>query len=253
MAFAVPEQIKEELALKATHALVFHESGGGNTYDRGKASLITRHPVHQSPEGPVIGAGSLLSLTDQEILRDILNNNTEAGSVLLPANMLVSSSRRLVWHVPAAVRTMYLNINTRIKRLKVPWPALVMRVDSGTLYVAALSASSRPNDKTKLYRAPLANVYHDGRVCTGDADIPGGWRIAHMKSWESVIFDTAYSHINNPVTLRLGGSGNNQVNDAQHFAFWRQLALENASRFPTKALYPMNMTLRGWLADGRDR
>ncbi len=252
MTFVIPKQEKA-ISLKATHALVFHQGSpnGQNRFE--KTALITTHPVLHTSNGPVIGAGSLLSLSDQEILRDILTNNTEAVSSLLPGNVLVSSARRLVWYLPGTVRAMYINLGNRTKRLMVPWPTLVIRVDSGKLSVAALAASKRPEAKTRLYHAPLANTYVDGSVCTGGADIPGGWSFAHVGAWEKVLYDSAFSHVNQPMTLNLGKKA--CVTDSEHFAFWQHLAVKRVKKvwkFPSKALVPMGCTLWQWLSREND-
>lgn len=253
MTFIVPEAVKP-ISLKATHALVFHQGSASQQNRFEKTALITRHPVLYTSSGPVIGAGSMLSLSDQEILRDILNNNTDPESSLLPENVLVSTARRLAWYVPGAVRAMYISFNSRTKRLMVPWPTLVIRVDSGKLSVAALAASKRPEAKTRLYHAPIANTYDDGSVCTGGADIPGGWRLAHVRAWEKVLYDTAFSHVNQPMTLNLGKKDG--VTDSVHFAFWRHLASKKETKvwkFPVKALVPMKCTLGQWLSRENDR
>lgn len=238
----------EEACFGPKHALVIHQDSASGQWCSGKATLITSHPVQQTDDGPVIGAGSLLSLADYEVLRDILINSTESRPCLLPPNLLYQSARRLVWYVTGRVAPMFLRIGSRLQKIQVPWPTLLFSVESRRLSVAALAGTTRPREDTPLFHAPIANVYARGEVCTGNAELPASWGVRDMAGWEAAIYSSAFTHINAPHTLRLPGV--KTVDNKAHFAFWRELARKKSTRFPRKHLQPMKRTLGSWLRDG---
>jgi PRTRC genetic system protein B len=246
MTFAVPTNTSA-MRFVATHALVIHQISEEGHLSADRCSYITSHRVHQTEQAPVIGAGSLLSLSDQELLREVLTTNTEGESSLLPPNVLCTSARRLVWFVSGQTRPMLVRQGERLRRWQVPWPTLLYKVDNGKLSIAALSTSRRPKERTPLYHAPLANTYEDGAVCTGSAELPRGWQVSQMAAWESVIVNTAFTHVNQRHTLRLDTRKRKDVDNKAHFSFWHRLAEQKVERFPVKALVPMKRTLKEWI------
>lgn len=240
----------------ATHALVFHEMGGASSsHVRGRAAVITSHPVSVGQEGPLIGPGQMLSLDDESRLLSVLTRNTASDFVILPESVLAVGAGRLLWFIPGHVHTMLVRATGKIRRLTVPWPTLVVDAAHDEMRIAALAAVSRPTHDSPIFHAPLANVYHDSRVCTGTADVPDGCSVADIPAWESVILDTAFSHVNQEHTLRLPADGGSSpvdgvIDDGRHFAFWSELHKAGATQFPVESLVPMNITLHEWIDGG---
>jgi len=233
---------------RPVHALVFHHAGadpGRYSYNDGTA-YITSHPVIESATGPVLGAGALLSVADQEQMLGVFAANTARAIQILPENVLYASARRLVWYVPGRVRVMLFRTGDHLKRLNVPWPTLVLSVTDRRLSVAALASPTRPHGNSPIYHAPLGNVHREGGLCTGSADLPEGVAVSDMAGWEAVVFDTAFSHVNQGHTLKLGTS-TQEVDDAAHLRFWKALAKSKAKRFPTRALVRRGARLGRWL------
>lgn len=248
MTFAV-EHNAATANLILTHALMFHQETGSEPYSTGMAAVyITSHAIHSTNNGPRVGAGHALSLSDQEALCEILMRNTQSKSLLLPANVLAAGASCLTWYVAGKSRVMYVQIGKRLQRWTVPWPTLVFKVTPKGIGVAALSSDKRPDGDTLLFHAPLANVYNDGRVCTGGAVLPPEYGVGAMPQWETVIFNTGFSHVNHEFTLRLAGKKKDDpVSDGDHFSFWKNLAKAKHKAFPVKMLVPMNVSLEEWL------
>ncbi|MCX7096348.1 MAG: hypothetical protein NTV43_00400 [Methylococcales bacterium] len=98
----------------------------------------------------------------------------------------------------------------------------------GKLAIAALKTNGRASAKTTLYQAPLMNVYASGNVCTGSAALPDECGIDQIGAWESVMFDSAFSHVNNPTTLAL--------------------AKRKADKFPNETLNPLRQGIEDFIA-----
>jgi len=150
---------------------------------------------------------------------------------------------------------MWFNSGGKGFKLDVPWPALVVGVNDRKMSVAALAGSRRPTAKARLYHAPLMNVFAGGAVCTGNADLPESCGPASMASWEGVLTDTAFSHVNHADTLLLPARKSNKgVDNKAHLAFWRGLEKRNAQAFPKESLAPLGLTLGAFIervANGR--
>jgi PRTRC genetic system protein B len=234
----------------ATHALVFHELLGPSV--RGRAAVITSHPVSVGHDGPLIGPGQALSVDDESRLLSILTRNTASHFAILPETVLAVGADRVLWFIPGKVRTMIVRATGKVRRLNVPWPTLVVDASRDELRVAAIPTALRPTPGTPLFHAPIANVDHNGMVCVGSAELPVGFSAVDIPGWESVIMDTAFSHTNQEHTLRLpalDGScpANAPVDDGAHFGFWSGLHKSGAAVFPVEALVPMDTTLSEWI------
>lgn len=217
----------------------------------GPTSLVTRHPIIEHQGQPLLGAGSLTSDDDLLVLGDVLREGASrrvyggsGGLSLLSPDVLGLGPDYLVWRIPAAVRPMWFRVAAnRVFDLSVPWPPLVACASPQGLYVAAIKPGRRPASSTKLFHAPLMNVDGAGSVCTGTAQVPESYRPDKIDAWNAVLFDSAFSHVNHFGTLAAKG----RVENRAHMRFWQGLHDENALRFPTDALRPMQTTLGQWL------
>ncbi|MBP1152653.1 PRTRC system protein B [Methylocaldum sp. RMAD-M] len=236
--------IPQEPSISPRVALMFHDvTNLGDRYLVPKC-VASLHDLTTGADGaPVIGAGRLLSMKDIEaLLRSVLGQQG-GGTGVLPAQVVSISGTHLAWTVPARVRPMLFNmVGSSLQTLVVPWPRLLLVATANRrLAVAALKGRARPMAKTRLYNAPLMNVGCDGVVCTGTATLPGGCGIEDMAGWEAVLFDTAFSHVNNRLTLFQENDA--PVDDRTHFRFWAALARKKVETFPVERLVPMGMTV----------
>jgi len=89
------------------------------------------------------------------------------------------------------------------------------------------------------------NIGLNGDVCTGTASVPGECGIANVVAWESVLFDTAFSHVNNQATLIMDGK--KEVDTAAHYRFWLSLSKRKVEAFPGHHLVPLRMSLERFI------
>jgi hypothetical protein len=142
---------------------------------------------------------------------------------------------------------------------------LLVGVSERGLFVAALTSTRRPTERTRLFHAPLMNVNGQGHVCTGSADLPNAVTLATLPAWEAVITHTFFTHVNHSKTLHLArpsrvtaksrarqgvtrpATSSSDVSTTAHVRFWQRLAREGATRFPKEALVPMQQTVGDFL------
>lgn len=243
----------EKPTIEQKHAILIHQakaiSGSYFEYRTGDF-LASMHDFVTNEQGEsVIGAGRLMSKEDVEsVLRSMLDMGQRKVS-LLPPNVMSISETHIAWTVPAQVRPMLFNITGMpMKKIDVPWPRLLMVANrKGKLAVAALKTNGRVSAKTKLYQAPLMNVYANGNVCTGSATLPDECGIDQIRAWESVMFDSAFSHVNNPSTLFLDGDKEKAVDNKAHYRFWLSLAKKRIEKFPTEHLNPLRCGVESFI------
>lgn len=237
--------------LKQACAVLVHQMAETSSYyacNRSDRFVASFHEFVKDNQGhPVIGAGRLMSKQDIETLLRSLLDIGEKRVELLPANVVSLSETHIAWTVSAKARPMLFKIaGTPLRSLTVPWPRLLMVAHrDGKLAVCAMKAQGRPTAKTRLYAAPLMNVFGDGLVCTGSATLPDGCAIEQLPNWEAVMFETAFSHTNNDSTLRL--SNKEKVDTAAHYRFWRSLAKDKAEKFPHDYLVPLGSSLQDFI------
>lgn len=232
-------------SLQTTLAVLFHQRSNQRTLE-----LVTAHAVVHNGNGtPIIGAGRPLTRGDERKIVALLRSRTKehaASPAVFPANLLFSDADRAVWYVPASVRPMHLrDTNGDRQVIFTGWPNLIMRVIGRSLSVATFAGDERPRADTPLLESTLPNVYEGGRVCTGDATLPLGCALSELPAWESVIFDSAFTHSNNHRALNASRSGKTpNVED-----FWRKRD-GTTTPFPYHRAARMGVTLGEWLVAG---
>lgn len=243
----------ERPSIVQKHAILIHQAkalSGGYSQYRADDFLASMHDfVTNEQEESIIGAGRLMSKEDVEaVLRSMLEMGKRKVS-LLPPNVVSISETHIAWTVPAQVRPMLFNITgIPMKKIDVPWPRLLMVANrNGKLAVAALKTNGRVSAKTRLYQAPLMNVYANGNVCTGSATLPDECGIDQLRAWEAVMFDSAFSHVNNPSTLSLAGDKDKAVNNKAHYRFWLSLSKKKVGKFPNEHLNPLRYGVENFI------
>lgn len=234
-------------------AIVIHElkHQGAGPYSNGTSQLIaSAHDFFNDGAGqPTVGAGRLMGRNDLEnLLREILNR-TARKAELLPASVVSVSHTHIAWTTPPAVRPMLFKpVGLSPQTLRVPWPRLLMVANShGQLSVAALASRRPVAAGSKLYHAPLMNVDQQGRVCTGNAPLPGYCDGGSLPAWEAVMFESAFTHVNHPHSLKTG-QPKRVVETKDAFGFWSDLARQSAERFPNRVLNPLKLSVTDFIS-----
>ncbi len=233
-------------------ALLFHRTSnfGPNNYYGQTEFVASLHDIKpDSDNQSVIGAGRLLNKDDIEVMLKMMLDMKPAKPFLIPSNVLSYSDKHIVWWIKGCVRPMLFKFPGKpVITLNVPWPNLLLLATAeGRLSAFALRSSRRPSGKTPLFNAPVMNVGQSGAVCTGSADLPASCAIRELPAWENVMFDTAFSHVNNGQTLKLANKGK-AVDTNRHFKFWKDLSKKGVMGFPAEHLVPNSHTLNSFMA-----
>ncbi|KZC32586.1 hypothetical protein RhoFW510R10_11770 [Rhodanobacter sp. FW510-R10] len=229
--------------IQTTFALLFHSRAHSNSLE-----VVTAHRVDTIKGAPVIGAGRPITPEDERKVQLLLLSRREdpAPMQVFPAHLLFCDATRLVWWQPSQVRPMYLrDTEGKPSVIVTRWPNLIFHVTDRSLSVATFDGEGRPDATTRLLHSTLPNIYQDTSVCTGNAMLPVGPAVEEMDRWEAVIFETAFTHSNNPTALRRGRA--KEPMDVE--AFWR--ARDGVvDAFPYRRAADTGVTLGAWIAEG---
>jgi PRTRC genetic system protein B len=215
--------VGSELELKLYQAVLLYRNNHSNRY------MATVHSVVQKDSAgtPVLGAGELLSTASlRELTRQL---GTGCQLEFLPSQVVARTPDMLAWWTPATVRPMFFRAGSELGEISgkpFPHPALLFAVQSGVLYVRALSTSRRPGPDTKLAAAPYWNVDGNGAVCAGTMRTPKSLTVASMAAWQQAFFQSEFTHP--------GGAGRLTKRRGGTTALWRSLV--GKKRFPQSAL-----------------
>lgn len=234
---------------RTTSAILFHTSNEG-------LAMVTAHGVEEDGAGlPHIGPGRPLTPSDEMRLVDLLVGGGDTAVRILPPSLLAMTSSMLIWWMPPVVRPMLIKPRDGRAPIEVTtrWPSLVVLVHGRTLFIAAVKGDQRPTGTSELFHAPVANVFSDGRVCTGSARLPHDCNLDTMAGWEHVLVGSNWTHSNHDETMvwpkskrkRAGGTTAETKDNYRTNDFW-ELRDGCDEPFPDDRLVPLGMTLSDW-------
>jgi len=234
-------------ALQPTLALLVHTSTDRSHYSGQSTGpkVLSLHHIIEGQAGPTLDGGRLLSNVEAQQFGALLCDPTlKIGSSDIsfnPAEILRETPTSMTWFRSPRKTTQHWRMSDGRVVVDAVMSGLVFHVEEGVLSVAAFAGVDRPSEQTRLFHAPLGNVYADTRVCCGNAALPRTCDRSTMRAWESVLLNTNYTHINHELTLAGGATTEKLV------SFWSK-----RSRYATppdaKFLAPLNLTLSGWVA-----
>ncbi|TJY57249.1 hypothetical protein E4T66_17735 [Sinimarinibacterium sp. CAU 1509] len=209
--------------------------------------FVLRHAFDTIGGQKALGAGHLIDASAVTEMLQLLHHGDGGahGSPFLAADVVALAGSFAAWVVPSAVRPMWITTQKGAKAYKVQWPHLVVATAPGRVWVAAVPHAIQRGDDVPVFHAPLMNVGTRGQVCLpAGLSVMGG--IAGRAQAESALFDTKFSHVNHPHTLRLSGKGK-AISTTAHHGFWRRKARaqEGAS---ASEMVAMNMRLSQWVS-----
>lgn len=221
----------------ASKAILLYETKEGGRHETSYATIhdvanvgTKARPDFQILPGAPVSSDSLLRTLGTLAERYVLN------AEFLPENVLSFSPMHLMWWSPAANRRVFFRNQELGNRSEVvPHPPLLNMVIGGAWYVFALKEDKRPTLDTPLFHAPYFNIYDDGRICVGTAQIPDQLTTSMIAQWEAAFFDSAFTHMNG------------QVKKATHprgeYALWKELLDGVYTTFPLEYLAPMQASI----------
>jgi PRTRC genetic system protein B len=238
-------------SLRPKLALLLHTNP--HESDESSAKVITLHRIAFTNGVPALDSGRLLATQEAAVLGQGLTKQFAAHrrleqSDFLPETLLAETPSSMTWFRPPTRTRMHWLVTKEGEWLDAILPGLIFHVQDNVLCVAAYEGHARPNASTKVYHAPLGNVFDDTRVCIGNAQLPWRGGYESMEAWERVLLSTNFTHPNHHLVLRGG------ADTAQLIAFWRGRKRHKhppAARF----LAPLKLTAREWvrlLADSQE-
>jgi PRTRC genetic system protein B len=208
---------------------------------------ITSHDVVPVDSGFTLSAGHVLSPPDYESLVQMLLEAPANDETLLPSQVLVHSSARLVWYVPSTVRTMSFRVNNKIEQVTAPMPSLIIDWQPTQVRVAAYKGKHRPTAETPLFIPPVGNFYEDSTICLGTFHLPSMINYSGMSEIEGFVFEGINTHSGNKNVLK------NVDTVDKLFTYFKTIEMKKT--FPPAKLVPIKdrsydqWTLEGWLDD----
>ena len=120
---------------------------------------------------------------------------------IIPENVLSFNIKdqelNLIWKVKRHYHELNFDKSHNISSSYVMNPNLIFKIKGNTLYVFAIK-NYKCNMKSLLYHAPYHNIYNDGRVCMGNAEIK--WHLSDLtlliNNIEEVFFSSKFTHLN---------------------------------------------------------
>ncbi len=137
----------------------------------------------------------------------------------------------IIWYQPA--RMIELNFRSnyiKTKERKAWIPACVFMLRKSDLYVYALADDKRPTNETKLFNAPFLNVYEDGRICLGSANV--GSKKAETFEKEAERYERGFF-----MAEQNGGHPDPRKGKTPLNKLWENL-IKTGDKFPSKELTP---------------
>lgn len=210
---------------------------------------FTTHEVIKSPvEGQfTLGAGRAFSEEDKESLIDLLLN-VDADIEFIDTRILVKSRRVLVWYNPPQVIDVLFKGVTHTA----PIPGLIFIATHGKLRCYAYKGKARPTPDTKLFFAPLGNMYESGSFCTGNCVVPKDNSLSSIQGWEQFVLRCTNTHTGAAKVLKT------PVGYEQVIEFYKHLGETGAKAFPVTELMPApskakQMDLKAALEQGGEK
>ena len=184
-------------------------------YSDGKNSIVTRHPINGvKQEGAVPSLGSGAAITQEFVEQLYRSAHRASGVEILSPNVLCNQPGFISWWAPACVRPLFFESTKNTDEAALlnslsgkmfPVPAMVFAVRDRKLYAFALARSERPSKDTKMFRAPFWNIYANGNVCMGSAELPKHGGESTISEWENAFYMSAFTHANGAAVTKLKG------------------------------------------------
>ncbi|MFL7013649.1 hypothetical protein [Enterovibrio norvegicus] len=111
----------------------------------------------------------------QELVQKLSEANAYSRNEddLIDPRILVKSSRKLVWfYQPKPRQPLFYKLGASTFSKPIQWPTFVFKRTGTALSVCVIQNNSRPNNNTRVYHAPLPNVYKTGAICLGSCVLP---------------------------------------------------------------------------------
>jgi PRTRC genetic system protein B len=188
-------------SLRLSAALLLYRSNSGSVY-------ATSHDIVQTDTGArVLGPGMPAGKSALAKFADSVADAT-AYRGMVPANLLYTAADVIAWWSPSAVRRVWFkSVEKKIGTVsaEVRHPPLVFVATAKNWFVFALHSDERPTESTAMYKAPYFNVWAEGRICTGNVDLPKQIGPESIRAYEDAFFRSHFTHPNEASLVKYKG------------------------------------------------
>lgn len=209
---------------------------GGGANNGEKIGFATVHQVETINQRPEIMPGRPMMEADLVIIaKSVAAAKSAVTTNWFEPSLLARGPDRMIWWSPPGNRPVFFKKSDLVKNTfdgkgVCPIPGLVwMAMPDSGLYVYAVKGGERPRPETQLYQAPLFNVWGRGKVCVGNADLPGDGEVNDQAAWEKVVFGSHFTHPNFPQPNRL-------IKGMKPATFWQAMLTDPPAAFPETRL-----------------
>ncbi len=137
------------------------------------------------------------TINPEELIAKLQCTDSDAW---IDSRILISTPRKLVWHyTPEPDQNFYYNHGSNRIISPIKWCSFVFKRVGKNLSVVALQHKTRPKPTTRVYHAPLGNVYASSAICLGTVQLPNTNDIDEISK---AYFESVKTHINNTAFLR---------------------------------------------------
>lgn len=181
-------------------AIIAHSTTAGSYEEWYLESHVINDKGHVL-EGKPLQQETLQGIVD--VFFDERQNSAQFGGIiphnLIKFDIMPGGQYEMIWYRPEEQRQLFFAESLNLPSGKAWVPALLYKVTRRSLSIYALQAINRPSEQTELFRAPFHNVYDDGRVCLGSAQVKKPVEktyAAATKYWEDLFWLSEFSHLN---------------------------------------------------------
>lgn len=183
--FTVTEP-KDVGAIKANQKEVFIlESIGGRSF------LTAFDCVNNKPANP-------RSVHPEALIEKLSGNSIQTS--FIDERILVKNSQMIVWtYTPPKGQLLHYRHNGKTLVAPIQWNNLIFKKHGRALSVVAVRSKKRPSLTTRVYHAPIPNVYTSGNICLGNVSLP---ETDNIDDLAQVYLQSTKTHLNNSIFLR---------------------------------------------------
>lgn len=243
MQFAIETQ---ETSFRMVAAVLLYAEKKGH-YSGDEGMIATVHEVSQDQHSrPRIRAGRPMKDADYTNMVRALAPKDRPEVVWQESNVLARGAGRTVWWTPAMQRAMFFKASSWSKttfegHALCPVPPMIWVATERDLFMYAVNEDTRPERNTKLYQAPLFNVWSSGKVCQGSTVLPPDELRGIPMEWEKSFFSSNFTHPNFAEKDRL-------IKGKDPVEFWKEMIDCPPPVFPLDRLVDVGCTVEDLLA-----
>lgn len=185
--------------LELDAALLFYRSTSGEIY-------ATQHDARVVDDRPVLLPGVPLTLDGLADFAELAAKRTSYRG-FVHERVVYLAPNTMAWWLPACTRRVWFATAGDLKDRSgdCNHPPLLFIANKRTWSVFALRTNERPHASTKLYQAPYFNVWDDGQICVGNADVPETINSDAIAPYENAFFRSRFTHSNADKLIRRRG------------------------------------------------